>query len=436
MIRRTKKLRNKITQPARPLIFLALISVGILGCATNSTPDYPQAATGPNGYIGAGITGENIVVRTEDLMGPQFSNSESDEAASAGSEVEQSEPASSAVGEVDTTYRIGPGDTLQFRSFDDETLNSSLVVRYDGYASFQVIPDLKVEGFTRTEVEDLLVEEYSQFYVDPNLTLSIIDTSSKFVNVLGEVQAPGAYPYPRPLNLIEAITAAGGMRVNQQGGDSFVGGTGQLVKATIIRPNGFEREILEFDLSGYNREGHTSAFTPVLPGDTIYVPESQNLVYLIGEVTRPSVYAISEGLTLIKLLAQAGGFTQYTARLRQVIITREINETETQMMTFDVKENLAHGTDMLLRPGDVIYLPKKKMVNLTEFIQRNTAAASASMSFANQVMGLYQNAYQTYYTKDRYDLLYNSNNNAPVVSPIFIPDANQPATLLNVKLSR
>lgn len=426
-------MRNETVHPARPLIFLALISVGILGCSTGSTPDYLQAATGPNGYIGGGITGENIVLRTEDLMGPEFSNSESDKAAPTGSEVDESEPASSAAREVDTTYRIGPGDTLRFRSFDDETLNGSLVVRYDGYASFQVIPDLKVEGFSRAEVEHLLVEEYSEFYVDPNLTLSIIDTSSKFVNVLGEVQAPGAYPYPRPMNLIEAITAAGGMRVNQQGGDSFVGGTGQLVKAAIIRPNGHEREVLEFDLSGYNREGHKAAFTLVLPGDTIYVPESQNLVYLIGEVARPSVYAISEGLTLIKLLAQAGGFIQYTARLRHVIITREINETETQMMTFDVKENLAQGTDMLLRPGDIIYLPKKKMVNLTEFIQRNTAAASATMSFANQVMGLYQNAYQTWYTDYQYELLYESEEPAGI---IFAPDRNQPATLLNLNPSR
>lgn len=399
-------------------LLVALTSVTLLGCATQSAPLFPngysEAAVGPNGYTGDGTTDERIVVPTKEIMRTDSADATS-----------ESEAAAPAVERkmIDRTYRIGAGDILRLRSFDDETLSMQVVVRYDGYASFQVIPDVRVQGLSRMEAEEQLTEAYSEFYVDPNLTLSIVETSSKYFNVLGEVQRPGSYPFPRPISLIEAITAAGGMRINQRGGDSFIGGNGQLVKASIIRPSEGGRDILEFDLSDYNEAGHEAAFTEVRPGDTVYVPESQNLVYLLGEVRRPSVYAISQGFTLIKLLAQAGGFEQYTARLRHVIITREINETETEMMTFDIRKNLAAGTDLLLKPGDIIYIPKKKAVNLTEFIQRNTAPATATIDFANSVMGLYQNAYATYYTKDRYDLLYNSGSSSP---PIIIqPQADR-----------
>jgi ribosomal protein L16 Arg81 hydroxylase len=130
---------------------------------------------------------------------------------------------------------------------------------------------------------------------------------------------------------------------------------------------------------------------------------------VLGDVWQQRVYAISEGLTLIRLLSQAGGFNESTARRRHVVITREINDTETKLMIFDVRKNMKAGTDMLLEPGDIIYMPRKKLVNLNDFIQRVTAPASSAMNFAQQVMGLYNSAYNTYYTKERFERLYGNN---------------------------
>jgi len=53
-----------------------------------------------------------------------------------------------------------------------------------------------------------------------------------------------------------------------------------------------------------------------------------------------------------------------------------------------------------------------KLINLNEFIQRVTAPASSVMNFAQQVMSLYNQAYNTYYTKERFDLLYETDNTA------------------------
>ena len=352
----------------RYLLAVVLVFGLLPGCATQ--PGVRESVTSPDaeGPVDGGTIGESVVVPTKELMGDVGSSYEADEP----------EVPDSPTPEVDMTYRIGHGDLLNFRSFDDPELSAQVVVRYDGYISLEVIPDLKVQGLTREEVETLLREAYSASYMEPQLTLSIVQTGSKLFTVLGEVNAPSEYPYTRPMTLLNAITAAGGMRVNRQGGDSFIAAQGQLVKALIIRNPGLDRQVLEYDLRGYNKPGPSPADAPVLPGDVVLVPESANLVYLLGEVRQPRVYAISEGLTLIRLLSHAGGYNESTARLRHVVITREISDTETKLMIFDVRKNMKAGTDMLLEPGDLIYMPRKKLVNLNDYIQRVTAPASST----------------------------------------------------------
>ncbi len=383
-------------------------------------PTGPNAVIVSNDVEGRKNSVESLVVPTTTIMGESAQES-------------QTEISDVSASDLDMTYRIGPGDRLNFRSFDDESLSMEVVVRYDGYVSLQLVPDLKVQGFTREEAESLLASEYSSFYSVPRLSLAIAETSSKAFTVLGEVARPGEFQYNRPLTLIEAITSAGGIRVNQQGGDSFLSATGQLVKATIIRDRGEDRQFLEYDLRGFgDPDSPAGPFTVVLPGDIIHVPESANLVYMLGEVRTPSVYAISEGLTLTRLLTLAGGFNESTARYSQVILTREISDTETRVMAINVRENMKTGTDVILQPGDIIYMPRKRLVNLAEFIQRVTRPASIAMSFSQQVLSLYEQAYSAYYADDRFDLLFGDNNG----SGLFGTQLQQSAAQLQSALSR
>ncbi len=383
---------------SRYLPVLSILICLVSACKTTTTAPGPNTSGETRELKERKNVVETLVVPTETII-------------NAGRSESQGEASDAPAADLDTTYRIGPGDRLSFRSFDDESLSMDVVVRYDGYISLQLVPDLKVQGFTREEAESLLASEYSNFYSVPRLSLAIAETSSKSFTVLGEVARPGEFQYDRPLTLIEAITAAGGIRVNQQGGDSFLSATGQLVKATIIRDRGQDRQFLEYDLRGFgDPDSSAGPFTTVLPGDIIHVPESANLVYVLGEVRTPSVYAISEGLTLTRLLTLAGGFNESTARYSQVILTREISDTETRVMAIDVRENMKTGSDVILEPGDIIYMPRKRLVNLADFIRRVTAPASTLMSFSQQVLSLYEQAYSAYYADDRYDLLYGNNN--------------------------
>ena len=70
---------------------------------------------------------------------------------------------------------------------------------------------------------------------------------------------------------------------------------------------------------------------------------------------------------------------------------------------------LKQGADMLMQPGDVVYVPRKRLVTLGEFIGRATGLVTPIMGVTSQAMGLYTQAFDVYYADDRADLLYRSN---------------------------
>ncbi len=325
---------------------------------------------------------------------------------------------------VTDTYRIGPTDTLGFRSFDDETLNTnSIQVRHDGYISLPWVPDLKVAGMTRSEATDVVREAYKELYYEAEVSLQIIQASSRTYTVMGDVTRPAEFPYLKPITLLDAIISAGSLRVNQRGGDSFVAGQGQLVKAFIVRGEGEARDVSEYDLRGMEKGGSHESQTLVRPGDIVFIPEGLNLVYLLGEVGRPGVQPLAEGMTLLQLLATANGLRESTARMREVVLIREVSETETEVRLIDVKEMLKTGQDMPIQPGDIIYVPRKRLVTLGEFISRSTGLVTPIMGVTSQALGLYSQVYDAFYTKERIDLLYNSNNSSQLQTNLQLLDA-------------
>lgn len=309
-------------------------------------------------------------------------------------------------------YKLGAGDVLLFKSFDDPTLDQTITVRFDGNVSLPMIPDLPVNDLTRAEATQLLYEAYGEIFVDPQISLSILESRSKFFTVIGEVERPATYPFDRPITILDAITQAGGQRVDRQNGDSFIGQQGSLSKALIIRRKDTgERSVYEYNLRNLSRAGFHEADAPVLPGDIVYVPEGVNLVYLIGEVSSPNVYRLGEDTTLVQLLAQAGGINFQSGKLRRIVLMREVDGAQTDVLLVDLEKILRTGQDLQLKPGDVIYVPRKDLIRLQQFVQRFTGSISPLIS-------LYTQALRGYYDKDFIDQSLDSGNGGNDINSI------------------
>ena len=311
---------------------------------------------------------------------------------------EDAAPAPAAPTGTIGAYRIGPGDVLDFRLFNQETLNSLVEVRYDGCVSLPIIPDVRVSGLTRAEATERIREAYTVEFRDPSVSVSVHESRSKVFYLMGDVNQPSEYAYTRPLTLLDAINTGGGLRINLRGGDSFVGAQGQLTKAVIIRHVEERREVLTYDLSNLQEPGSHPSDAPVYPGDVVYIPEAVNLVYMLGEVRRPDVFQLNEGMTLVQLLARAGGVVESTGGMRRVVLMREMDDATTRIELINLRTILKRGNDPVLRAGDIIYVPQRRLSRLGQFVQQFTATISP-------ILSLYRDAYDTYYTADRLERL-------------------------------
>lgn len=292
-------------------------------------------------------------------------------------------------------YQIGAGDILEFQSFSDPSLNRELTVRYDGHISLPLIKDINVSGQTREEAESLIQQAYTTVFKNPQISLLVRETASKTFAVIGDIEQPGVYPYLRPTTLIEAVSLAGGLRRRNSSSSvgGFVGVTGQLTKAFVIRHHQGERLVFQYDLRQLGAPGAHAGDAPIYYGDLIYVPEGVNLIYLLGESRNPVIVELTEGMTLLQMLSLSGGFNQSTARLRNVVLMRQADGENTRVLNVNVREMLRTGNDFPLAPGDIIYIPQKWTVRLSEFVARFTGSISP-------VLDMYNNAVQAYYGAD------------------------------------
>ncbi len=307
-------------------------------------------------------------------------------------------------------YIIDSGDLLEFISFDDETLNREITVRYDGHVSLPRVADLQLAGLTRPAAQDAIRKAYSEIYKEPEISLSIVTPSSKAYVVTGDVETPGRYPFERTVSLWDAINLAGGLRQRNSsgGGGGSVGITGQITKAFVIRRVNGERQVLPFDLRGLGKPGDYQGDTPITYGDVVYVPEGVNLVYLLGESRAAVIVELTEGMTLLQMLALSGGFEASTAKISNLVLLRQSGEGTTDLLKIDLRAILKNKVpDLPLQPGDVVYIPRKTLVRLQEFVDRSAGSVS-------QILGLYTQAVDARYaldlSRETLDALQNAAN--------------------------
>ena len=365
---------------------IAFTAMGVLGFAETASA---QQKAKDNGVSRKVIT-EQAVVKTNTLYTFPAAHA-----------AEKEERAQTPLPPAEVEYRIGPGDTLEFQLLDDTQMSRDVKVRYDGYISLPQIDEIKVAGMTRTDALAALNGAYVSVYRKPHLTLTVKEAASKSFFILGEVEKPGEYPYTRPLSVLEALNTAGGPRINSSSGDTYVGAQGQLSKAFIIRHQEGQREVREYDLSGLRQSGENPSDAPVLPGDTIYLPEGMNLVYVMGEAASTGVFPLVEGMGVLELLARAGGAVEKSARMRSVVLLRQVDAENTEAMLIDLRKCLDTGQNPRLQAGDILYVPRGSLVRLYDNLMRFTRLAET----ASPLLNLYTQGFDAYYRKDLYKVL-------------------------------
>jgi polysaccharide export outer membrane protein len=124
----------------------------------------------------------------------------------------QPAPVLSQVAGIDpSTYRVGPEDVLEISVWREDTLKKQVLVRPDGGISYPLIGEVQAAGKTVLEIRDEIANRLEKFIADPAVTVAILRIGSQRIYVIGKVNKPGDFPVGRYVDVLQALSMAGGL---------------------------------------------------------------------------------------------------------------------------------------------------------------------------------------------------------------------------------
>lgn len=168
-----------------------------------------------------------------------------------------------------TPYRINPGDEIEVYVWGEERLQRQIRVLPDGTIAMPLVGQISVQGLLPEQVQDAISRRLTGQYrgTVPQVTVSVRNPAGLQFSVVGKVKTPGSFTPGRYVNLLEALSLAGGPA-------EFA----NLDNISIVRKNGNAVTSVRARLSSVMRNGvsNDASGDKLIPriesGDTIIVP--------------------------------------------------------------------------------------------------------------------------------------------------------------------
>ncbi len=107
-------------------------------------------------------------------------------------------------------YQVQPGDILHISVWKEEDLTRDVVVRPDGRITFPLIGEITAAGVSVDELTGTISERLAKYIPDPVVTVSAKELAGNLVYVIGKVNRPGVFPMIRDVDVMQALSMAGG----------------------------------------------------------------------------------------------------------------------------------------------------------------------------------------------------------------------------------
>jgi polysaccharide export outer membrane protein len=120
-------------------------------------------------------------------------------------------PSAAAVRTTGDTFLIGPEDVVEVSVWKEDGLRKELLVRPDGGISFPLVGELQAAGKTAAQLQAEIVAKLAKFIPDPVVNVAVLKIASNKIYVLGRVNKPGEYLTGRNIDVLQALSIAGGL---------------------------------------------------------------------------------------------------------------------------------------------------------------------------------------------------------------------------------
>jgi polysaccharide export outer membrane protein len=164
-------------------------------------------------------------------------------------------------GRMGPDYRIGAEDMLEISVWKEPDLQREVLVRPDGGISFPLAGDVTAAGKTPREVERVLTERIRRYIPQAVVTVSVKKVAGYTIFVIGKVQSPGQFVLGRYVDVIQALTLAGGLTPFASEGN-----------IKVLRTQNGKKVVFRFDYGEVKKGKNLEQNLLLQSGDVVVVP--------------------------------------------------------------------------------------------------------------------------------------------------------------------
>jgi polysaccharide biosynthesis/export protein len=161
----------------------------------------------------------------------------------------------------DPKYVIGAQDVLDISVWKEPDLTRTVPVRPDGKISLPLLDDVQAAGLTPMQLGAEITKRLKKFVDDPQVTVLVTQINSERIYILGEVNRAGAFPLLPGMNVLEALSSAGGFTI-----------FANTKKIYVMRKVDGKQEKYPFNYKDVIHGKAPEENIVLRPGDTIVVP--------------------------------------------------------------------------------------------------------------------------------------------------------------------
>ena len=237
-------------------------------------------------------------------------------------------------------YILGPGDAVLVEIYGASQRSVHETVSPDGFIVIEGFGPIQVSGLTVQQANSRVRSQLGARYSSSKIRLSVGQTRTIMVNVMGEVKSPGTYTLSAFSSVFHALYMAGGPSE-----------IGTLRNIKVYRHN---KLVTTVDVYDYILNGKLSGNVRLGDNDVIVVGSYDCLVNVTGKVKRPMYYEMKKNESVGTLIDYAGGFAGDAYRKSVRVVRKSgtqysvYNVNEFDMASFRMADNDSVSVDSIL----------------------------------------------------------------------------------------